>query len=330
MKIRVLGGGWYGCHIASRLLQRHYRVELHERADRLFAGASGVNPARLHLGFHYPRSFATRAACRNHNVEFMAEYGHLTRSIGTNIYAVAKDDSLVDFGNYVQTLRADGTEFVVMQRPADFGLQNIEGAVLTGERHIRIDKAREHFTAALGDAVKLGVEPDLFPARSFDWTIDCTFCAIDPAGVDRYEPCVVGFVEAPGAPSVTIMDGPFPSLYTFDEAQGLHSLTSASLTPLSKTCRSYEEARGVLMACGDRERLARAAEMRDQIARYWPGSRWFKLKSAAGAIRAMPKSGADSRLVEVRQPEERLLRIRAGKIDAIFQAEREVLSAIGG
>lgn len=40
MKIRTLGGGIYGCHLALALRGEH-EVELHEIAGRLFNGASG-------------------------------------------------------------------------------------------------------------------------------------------------------------------------------------------------------------------------------------------------------------------------------------------------
>jgi glycerol-3-phosphate dehydrogenase len=64
VKIRVLGGGWYGCHIALALIGDGHEVEIHETRERIFEGASGSIPARLHLGFHYPRSRMTRAACQ--------------------------------------------------------------------------------------------------------------------------------------------------------------------------------------------------------------------------------------------------------------------------
>src|SRR5690242_2891606 len=61
MKIRVLGGGIYGSHIVLALRDAGHAVELHESASRLFSGASGNQPARLHQGAHYPRSKLTRA-----------------------------------------------------------------------------------------------------------------------------------------------------------------------------------------------------------------------------------------------------------------------------
>ena len=67
MRIRILGGGWYGCHLALMFQRAGHEIELHEIADQLFSGASGGNPARLHLGPHYPRSKLTRALCQEHH-----------------------------------------------------------------------------------------------------------------------------------------------------------------------------------------------------------------------------------------------------------------------
>jgi hypothetical protein len=74
----------------------------------------------LHQGFHYPRSRLTRAACLDHAEAFMARYGHLTAGVPVNIYAIASDQSLVDFDQYVQTLRGE-VEFVTIAGPPSSG-----------------------------------------------------------------------------------------------------------------------------------------------------------------------------------------------------------------
>ena len=249
MKIRVLGGGWYGCSLALALIKDGHEVELHEIAGRLFAGASGACPARLHQGMHYPRSRLTRAACQEHAQEFMKLYGHLTRAVHTNIYAVADKDSLVDFGTYCQVLKGE-VDFIKIHDPAEFGLQNVEGAILTGERFISIPAAHEYFSVALGDAIKLNMPPGEADSKEWDWTIDCTFCANDAENIDRFEPCVTGLVKGLtdcSSWAVTIMDGPFPSIYPWGgdvDYSGLHSITSASLTPLSKTVQDVGGGQG--------------------------------------------------------------------------------------
>lgn len=330
MRVRILGGGWYGCHLALSLLKAGCDVQLQETAGHLFAGASGGNPARLHLGFHYPRSRMTRAACQDHHRDFMDRYGHLTRTIPVNIYAVAQDLSHVDWGTYKQVLRNE-VDFIELERPADLGLRNVEGALLTGERHIVIGLARGYFEEQLRGHVIFDVDPEqmLEDTSRWDWTIDCTFCARDGHRIDRYEVCVTGLLKYRSVgpmPSVTIMDGPFPSIYAWDPDDRLASITSALLTPIGRFA-NYRDAAAYRDSVDRSYAVARVEEMRQQMARYWPESLDLYEHDASEPlvrIRAMPLSGADARLVDIVDVGERLLRVRAGKIDAITHAERLV------
>lgn len=327
MRIRILGAGVYGAHLAAALLADGHDVEIWESRQRIFEGATGNNPARVHLGFHYPRSRETRAGCQAVAAEFMRVYGDFTRTVPINIYAVAARESLVDFGTYKQVL-AD-VDWIDAERPAELGLQNVEGALLTGERHIDIGMLRAHFGALLADRIRFGVIADVVDDPAWDMTVDCTFCALDGENVDRYEPCLTLLLEGPTDRSVTIMDGPFPSLYVWSEAMGLSSLTSAKLTPFSKECRTYAEARAILDGLGVADTTVRAAAMMAQMAEYWPAVRdVYSIAEHRLAIRAMPRSAASSRSAELVRVGAQALRIRAGKITNIFDAERAVKAEI--
>lgn len=327
MRIRILGGGWYGCHLALALQEDH-RVTLYETSSALFSGASGNMPGRLHLGFHYPRSKLTRNACQDHYARFMRSYGHLTVGVPINIYAIAKDHSLVDFANYCQSLKGE-VDFVRVEYPHELGLENVEGALLTGERHTVIRRAREWFTKQLADVV---VHPDpgragqdmfslMGESKDFDLTIDCTFCAREGQNVDRYEPCLTAILEGPADRAITIMDGPFPSLYPWDPDRNLSSLTSARLTPLSKAIRSYGEAQALLLETPASELEKRSGEMVEDLKYYFPEIERYRIVDHRLAVRAMPLSGADARLVDIVKTDDKTLRIRASKLDAIFYAE---------
>ena len=323
MRVRIRGGGWYGCWISLHLSRLGHDVELHEIAPQLFSGASGGNPARLHIGPHYPRSARTRRACQEHNAAFMRQLGFLTRVVPVNVYAIAQGASLVDFGTYVHTL-ADEIDLIRVYDPADFGLRNVEGAILCGERHIVIDAAREYFTRELGDRVRLNTS-GMGDEDAYDVTIDCTFCSNDPQGIQRFEPCVTVLLEGPTDRATTIMDGPFGSVYPWREDAGLSSLTSAKYTPFSKECGSWLEAKRILDGVSTADVHARAGLMMDQMEFFWPAVR--DLYTVAGhrlSIRAMPASAADERLVDVSWTSEKVMRVRAGKIDAIFDAARQV------
>lgn len=332
MTIRVLGGGWYGCHLTAELSASGLDVELHEARPGLFEGASGGNPARLHQGFHYPRSRLTRAACLDHAERFMGLYGHLTRAVPVNLYAIAAQDSLVDFGTFQQVLQGE-VPFVPVYDPAEFGLVGCEGALLTGERHIVIDEARRHFEDKLGHLVTFNSRPAVVDDPRYELTIDCTFCAMDEEAIDRYEPCLTSLLKGPTDRAITIMDGPFPSIYPWNEQLGLSSLTSARYTPLSRGCKSHAAASDELdkaLHHGGEGLAARACDMADQIAAYYPGARaLYELADFRLSVRAMPRSGADARLVDVVAIGERAIRVRAGKIDAVFRAEALVRERLG-
>lgn len=329
MRIRVLGGGWYGAHLSTALLNAGHSVELWESGPHLFCGASGKIPARLHAGaLHYPRSSATRRACMAHREEFMARYGFLTRGVQTNIYAIASDHSLIDFGTYLDVVKRD-LECITIHDPAEYGLTNVEGAILTGERHILSGAARAHFERELAGAVQLNVATSELDNPRFDLTIDCTFAANHGAGVDRYEPCLVLLLRGPTDRAITIMDGPFPSLYPWDPERGLCSLSSAKFTPFSKDARTYAEARSILDSLTYPEVLRRGLLMLQSMREFYPAIEQFEVAEHMLSIRAMPLSGADTRLVDVARVSPRVLRVRAGKIDAVIEAERKVLAMLG-
>jgi len=326
MKIRVLGAGIYGCHIALSLINEGHTVEVHDIANRIFAGASGGIPARLHTGQHYPRSGLTRAACQKHVKEFMSVYGHLTHCVKTNIYAIAEYDSLVDFDTYCKVLK-DEIEYIKIHDPSEFGLKNVEGALLTGERHLVINKAIIYFKEQLKDRLKLDMPGGIPHSNEFDLTIDCTFCANEALNIDRYEPCVTAIMEGPCDIAVTIMDGPFGSLYAWDEDLDLSSLTSAKYTPFSKTCKTWAGAKNLLNSQSLNDINDRSALMIEQMRNYYPAIDEYRHIDNKLSIRAMPRSGSDARLVSV-DVKDKVVTIRAGKIDAILDAEKAVKGII--
>jgi len=327
MKIKVIGSGWYGCHLALSLCKEGYNVELHEMNKEIFSGASGKIPARLHLGApHYPRSLITQDACKNHQKEFLQDYGFLTRAVPVNIYAIASNYSNIDFGTYKLILK-NQIEILTIYNPVEFGLQNVEGAVMTGERHIIIDKTKEYFEKQLLDILHLNSK-DRFSEKGYDYVIDCTFCSNDEIMIDRFEPCLVLLLEGPAYKAITIMDGPFPSLYPWDEDHNLLSLSSAKYTPFSKTCKTWKEAKNLLDNLSKDKIVKRGSEMIDSMAHFYPAIYDYKIIDYMLSIRAMPLSAADTRLVHTIQLSDKVIRVRAGKIDAIHEAEKQIKDII--
>lgn len=92
-KIAVIGGGWYGCHIALVLKLAGNDVTLFESGEDIFRGISGKFGIRLHVGPHYPRSEKTRKSCREGYAEFLKTYPDLVVEHAYSVYGLGKRDA---------------------------------------------------------------------------------------------------------------------------------------------------------------------------------------------------------------------------------------------
>ncbi|MCT8266493.1 FAD-binding oxidoreductase [Afifella sp. JA880] len=86
----IIGAGFYGLALAAHLGKAGRKVLICEIAQEAMGRASKVNQARVHAGFHYPRSFAT--ALRScHNFEpFVDEFRPAIVSDFQMLYAIAR------------------------------------------------------------------------------------------------------------------------------------------------------------------------------------------------------------------------------------------------
>jgi len=321
MKIKIMGGGWYGCSIGLYLRELGHEITIYEKGDRLFCGASSNNQSRLHLGFHYPRCAKTREASIQGHKLFMDTFPQLSTPVPCNIYAIA-DTSLIDYQSYLSVLRESGSPFFEVN-PASYNLTNLEGAVQCPERLIHQDAARTFFEEVLKDNIVLNT-----PARRHDqseWTVDCTFGAFGSEGIDVYEPCIMHLYDGPDHMAITVMDGPFASIYPW--YTGGISLTAVNYTPLLK-CDDYPMAEACLAELDDNGVQKNRECMESVIKGYIPffNDMW-KWKRYVTSIRGVPPSRADSRQCIVLN-EGRFIQVQPGKIDAIFSAARRVREII--
>lgn len=93
MKIAIIGGGWYGAHIALTLQKEGHFVTLFESGDDIFKGISGTFGIRLHAGPHYPRSEKTRKNCQEGFSEFIKEYPELVVEHVYSLYGLGNIDA---------------------------------------------------------------------------------------------------------------------------------------------------------------------------------------------------------------------------------------------
>jgi len=333
MRVAVVGAGWYGCHIASELISDGHQVTIFEAQGDIFNGASGINQHRLHLGFHYPRSFPTREQSRDGFKKFREKYPELSTSIATNLYAIAKEHSYLDFETYQQVMIASGLDFK-LQKPADYGLVGMAGAITCDERLVSTNKAREHFRESLQYHLSLNdpvrsIEPIKSGVRvngtDFDAAVSCTCGQLEQyKNVSMsYESCLVLLYKGPqDHPALTVMDGPFFSIYPYEN--DLFTLTSVTHTPL-KIHDSFGEAQNYLdnLPSGLIEEKFKLFEA-ETIAYYPSFPDKFEFVETQTIVKTKPSNRSDTRVCRVEESDTRVIEVIAGKIDSIFFAAERV------
>jgi hypothetical protein len=337
MRIIVVGAGWYGCHIASALLEAGHDVVVADAAPVPLAGASGNNQFRLHMGLHYPRSLLTRQQTLDGYHRFLQRYPELTTDIPHNLYAVDARDSLLDFGTFCQVMGASAIP-VEPVAAESFGLRQVEGVVRCEEKSLLTENARRHFRKELGAALQLGrrieqVEPRADHLRvdgeQFDALINTTWFAFRPTPRLReqwYEPTVLFYYQTPRSDlAITVMDGPFCSIYPCGD--GRVTLSSVPFTPLGRfadAAAAHHRLDTITTAEIDALRHA----MEEQARRYYPAfDDIFTFDGVQRSVKTKLPTGSEARPCFIDQVE-REIWVFSGKIDTVFAAEVEVLQRI--
>src|ERR1700730_6375477 len=91
----IIGGGFYGCSLALALAPRLPRILILEREPDILLRASYANQARVHNGYHYPRSLLTAMRSRVNFPLFVEKFADCVDSGFDNYYAVARAFSKV-------------------------------------------------------------------------------------------------------------------------------------------------------------------------------------------------------------------------------------------
>jgi hypothetical protein len=336
LSFAIIGGGWYGCHIASSLRALGFGVRVFEHQHRLLHMSSGNNQFRLHLGFHYPRHYGTRMQSREGFSRFVERYPGLTRAVPENFYAVPRGDSLIDFLTYKLIMTSSGIEFTEVYDCPPV-LTNIEGCLNAPERVLLIDRARRYFGDRLNGHLELGhrvtsIEEDdhgvVVDGDRYDFLIDATWGHFTRPPIDLfYEPTLLLYYEGdPNFPAITMVDGPLCSVYPTEDP-GLYTLSSVPNTPLGRYT-SGAAATAALNAVDSELIAQKVARMEEQVLRYVPGFRdTFRFVGPQLAIKTKPAGSFDDRSCYVFKTG-RVFSVMSGKIDTIFFAVERILSLL--
>ena len=81
----IIGGGFFGAYIALQLKEKYNSILVLEQESDLLLHASLNNQARVHNGYHYPRSLSTAVSSSRHFKTFCNEFKSAIKMILLNI-----------------------------------------------------------------------------------------------------------------------------------------------------------------------------------------------------------------------------------------------------
>jgi glycine/D-amino acid oxidase-like deaminating enzyme len=260
----VIGGGFFGCSLALALRRElGARTLVLEAGPALMERASFVNQARVHNGYHYPRSILTGLRSRVNFPRFTREFEACVVRDFRSYYAIARRFSKVSAGQFRLFCQRIGAP--LQPAPAAvrrlFAADAVEDVFEVQEfafdaaalRRLVAEKLEEHgvelrlATEAAGLRALAGPEPGLAVVTADGEELaarrvfNCTYSRINrllhaarlPALPLKHELTEIALVEPPDELrplAVTVMCGPFFSLMPFP-ARGLHSLSHVRYTP---------------------------------------------------------------------------------------------------
>src|SRR5215468_6096093 len=152
----IIGGGTYGCFAALKLaeLDGGGSVVILEREPDIMLRASYNNQARVHNGYHYPRSLLTALRSRINAPRFLAEFKDAIFASSEQHYAISRHQSNVTASQFAQFCRRIGADL----RPAPaavkklFNDELIEAVFSATEHTFDADKLRECLRARIAAA----------------------------------------------------------------------------------------------------------------------------------------------------------------------------------
>ncbi|MCB9308419.1 MAG: FAD-binding oxidoreductase [Lewinellaceae bacterium] len=267
--VAVIGGGIFGCYAALYLAGKGARVALLEKESRLFRKASLVNQARLHGGYHYPRSIATAALSDEHKARFTEEHRRFVNFSFEKYYAIDRFGSFTDPSQFERFCEYLGIPCERVGEHPLFNFERIEALYSTVEYSfdpVLISAYyRDRIAREKAIEVMTGTRPVSADASGHKWTILCkqetgktstlvagtvvnaTYAATNAInrlfGVRMldltHEISEIAFVGSPQfrGKGLTVMDGPFGSVMPY----GLSDLLSLSSVAYTHHKISYEQ-----------------------------------------------------------------------------------------
>ena len=358
----VIGGGFFGAMIALHLRTRGFgHVIVCEREGRLLARASYANQARVHNGYHYPRSYLTALRSHANYARFIEEFGGCVRHDYVNLYAISRQFSNVSAAQFRRAMDRIGAPLAPLPQEyrALFSAFRIAEAFLTIETVFDATKLRDMLVERLaraGATLQTGTTVErLAPAAGEVITatvvtpngasdtqarhvFTCAYAGINdvlcrsslPPIALKHELAEMALVEMPpplAGVGITVMCGPFFSCLPFPP-RGLHTLTHVRYTPRASWYSGLSGFSGLSGEVDAGELPTAFAHMRRDAARYVPALNDAIYRGSLFEVKTLlPRNEVDDgRPILFRRDHGMVGHhvIMGGKIDNVYDMETEI------
>lgn len=255
----IIGSGIYGLYSAIALAKQGLSVVVLDCDSAPFQRGSYINQARVHNGYHYPRSYSTAAKSAKYFNRFVNDFDDCILFDFDQIYAVAAHYSWTNgeqFAKFCRNVNVRCDEMKDVERY--FNPRTVEKAFHTDEftfdakligekmsaaaQSIGVNCLYDcHITSIKADGRNYRITLENGDTYSAPWVLNATYAGVNTihklAGFEplniKYELCEIILVNVSDNVKnvgLTVMDGPFFSLMPFGKS-GYHSLTTVSKTP---------------------------------------------------------------------------------------------------
>jgi glycine/D-amino acid oxidase-like deaminating enzyme len=352
----VIGGGFYGAAIAIYLAKSRglKRVVLVEKEPKLLARASYTNQARVHNGYHYPRSFTTAFRSRINLPKFVRDWPEVVKRDFVKLYAIARRNSKVTAGQFVRFCHEIGAAiqpaapvhralfdsrlienvYAVEEyafdttKLAEWALRELTECGVIVRFRTRVASISTVMNAGLKSVLKMeGGEEEAINSK---YVFNCTYSGLNQIEGDfpgtqtaiKHEITEMALIKVPPVLEnigVTVMDGPFFSLMPFPARQ-LHTLSHVRYTPHLnwKDERNFDPYKKLL----NYDRATRVDRMIRDAGRYLPAIRDSKYADSLFEVKTIlvKNEGDDGRpiLFEKHFSLPGCYSVLGGKIDNIY------------
>lgn len=268
----IIGAGLYGLYSALFAARRGEKVLVLEYDSAPFKRATFINQARVHMGYHYPRSYSTAIKSANYFERFNDEYGFCIHSKFDQVYATASNFSWTNAEQFKKFCEQSNIRCDEIAVDKYFNEEQCDGAFLTEEYTYDAQILKKYFMEELAtyssvtirynariDTITLKgdyYQINLLSKESYEssFVLNATYASTnqvldkceafqDEKFQIKYELCEIILCEVNDKlknTGITVMDGPFFSIMPFGKT-GLHSLTSVTFTPHQTSYSSVPE-----------------------------------------------------------------------------------------